>query len=112
MAPLIRSFLIALLCSSVCIVTANAQTDRNVPIETPSEQEVEVCLLIVAELMEEAEDMSAEEIRIEQQDAAEFCRSGAFFDAIDEAFGEEDSDLTDQTGNDDEEPIDRPDWIK
>ena len=112
MASLVRVLLVIGFCAGV-ITGVSAQTSReDYELETPSPQEIEICLVIIDELMAEAKDMDREDVRIEQEEAENFCRSGAFFAAIDEALGEESNDIDDQTSSDDDEPIDRPDWIR
>lgn len=92
--------------------SALAANSNSEEVETPSPQEIEICLEIIAELMAEAKELEGEDFRVEQDEAQDFCRSGAFFAAIDEAFGEEGNDLDDQFDTDEQVLKDRPDWIK
>ncbi|WP_417625303.1 hypothetical protein [Paremcibacter congregatus] len=112
MASLVRFLLVIGYCAGVTTgVSAQKSREDYVP-ETPSPQEIEICLEMIDELMAEAQDMDREDVRIEQEEAESFCRSGAFFAAIDEAMGEESNDIDEQTSSDDDAPIDRPDWIR
>lgn len=102
------------LCAAVFLTSSGlalaANSGDELP-ETPSPQEIEICLEIIEELIDEAKEQEGEDFRIEQDEAQEFCRSGAFFAAVNEALGEDD-DLDDQFDSEEQLIKDRPDWIR